>query len=95
MLNKAVTGLGRRGVPKRLDVPAMSALSGEKGGTPVPRLLVNVEEAAEALAVSRTALYDLLRAGEIQTIHIGRSVRVPVAALEAYVARRAGADARR
>lgn len=56
-----------------------------------PRLLVTVEEAAEALAISRTALYALLRGGEIQVVHIGRSVRVPVVALEAFVARLAAA----
>lgn len=54
-----------------------------------PRLLLRVEEAAKALAISRTALYELLRAGEIPAIHIGRSVRVSVASLEAYVARSA------
>jgi excisionase family DNA binding protein len=53
-----------------------------------PRLLLRVEEAAEALAVSRTALYGLLRSGDIPVVRIGRSVRVPVAALESYVAKR-------
>lgn len=56
-----------------------------------PRLLLRVEEAAEALAISRTALYAALRSGQIRAVHIGRSVRVPVAALEAYVARLAAA----
>ncbi len=56
------------------------------GGT--VRLLLRVEEAAEALAISRTALYVLLRAGEVPAVHIGRSVRIPLGALEAYVERR-------
>lgn len=51
----------------------------------VPRLLLRVEEAAEALGVSRTTLYVLLRAGEIPVVRIGRSVRVPLTALERYV----------
>ncbi len=59
------------------------------GGT--VRLLLRVEEAAEALAISRTALYVLLRAGEVPAVHIGRSVRIPLGALEAYVARLSGA----
>ena len=52
-----------------------------------PRLLLRVTEAAETLAISRTALYDLLRRDEIRAIHIGRSIRFSAAALEAYVAR--------
>lgn len=52
-----------------------------------PRLLLTVEEAADALAISRTSLYVLLGKGEIPVVHIGRSVRVPVDALSAYVAR--------
>ena len=49
------------------------------------RLLLRVQEAAEALGVSRTSLYVLLRAGDIPSLHIGRSVRVPVAALHSYI----------
>ncbi|HYY81854.1 MAG TPA: hypothetical protein VFD04_22120 [Actinomycetes bacterium] len=35
----------------------------------------------------RSKLYDLLRAGAIESVHIGASRRVPVAALVAYVER--------
>jgi excisionase family DNA binding protein len=48
---------------------------------------LRIEEAADALAVSRTVIYGLVAAGEIAVVHIGRSVRVPTAALECYVAR--------
>lgn len=58
-----------------------------------PRLLLRVEEAAEALAISRRTLYELVRTGEIPVVHIGRSVRVTLTALETYVARLAGASA--
>ena len=53
-----------------------------------PRLLLRVTEAAETLAISRTALYNLLRRDEVQAIHIGRSIRFSATTLEAYVARR-------
>ena len=33
-------------------------------------------------------MYELVGAGEIDVVHIGRSARVPVAALEEYVERR-------
>jgi excisionase family DNA binding protein len=49
------------------------------------RLLLTVPEAAERLAISRSKLYELLAAGEIPTVHIGRSVRVPAAGLARWV----------
>jgi excisionase family DNA binding protein len=53
----------------------------------MPRLLVPVEEAAAALSVGRTAFYRLLRSGEIASLMIGHQRRVPIASIEAYVAR--------
>jgi excisionase family DNA binding protein len=50
------------------------------------RLLLTVHEAAEALAISRSKLYELLAAGAVASIRIDGARRVPVAALEAYVA---------
>ena len=50
------------------------------------RLLLTVPEAAEALAISRSKLYELLAAGLIRSVRIDRSRRVPVEALETYVA---------
>jgi excisionase family DNA binding protein len=51
------------------------------------RLLLTVPEAAEALAISRSKLYELIAAGLIQSIRIDGSRRVPVETLETYVAR--------
>jgi excisionase family DNA binding protein len=51
------------------------------------RLLLTVPEAAEALAISRSKLYELLAAGLVQSVRIDGSRRVPVEALETYVAR--------
>ncbi|MDF5751700.1 helix-turn-helix domain-containing protein [Spongiactinospora sp. TRM90649] len=50
------------------------------------RLLLRVPEAAEALAISRAKLYRLMDAGEIPYLHIDRSRRIPLSALETYVA---------
>jgi excisionase family DNA binding protein len=49
------------------------------------RLLLTIPEAAQVLGVSRSILYQLVRAGEVATIKIGRSRRVPIVALEQYV----------
>ena len=52
----------------------------------MPRLLLTVPEAAEALAISRSKLYELLAAGLVRSVRIDGSRRVPVEALEKYVA---------
>jgi excisionase family DNA binding protein len=50
------------------------------------RLLLTVPEAAEALAISRSKLYELLAADLVRSVRIDGSRRIPVEALEAYVA---------
>jgi excisionase family DNA binding protein len=51
------------------------------------KLLLTPEEAAGTLGICRSKLYDLLRAGAIESVQIGASRRIPVAALVAYVER--------
>ena len=48
-------------------------------------LLLTMVEAARVLSIGRTTMYELVGAGEIEVVHIGRSARVPVAALEEFV----------
>jgi excisionase family DNA binding protein len=45
-------------------------------------LVLTVEETAELLRIGRTAAYEAVRAGEIPSLRIGRSLRVPRHALE-------------
>lgn len=52
---------------------------------PTP-LLLTVVEAARLLGVGRSTAYELLASGELESVHIGRSRRIPVAAVESYVA---------
>ena len=49
-------------------------------------LLLRVEVAAERLAVSRATLYRLIQRGELPTVRIGSAVRVPVMAIERWLA---------
>ena len=51
-------------------------------------LLLTIPQAASVLAVGRTTVYELIGAGELEAVHIGRSVRVPVDALRSFVDRR-------
>ena len=53
----------------------------------VPAVLYDVDEAAEALRLSRSALYELIRSGQLRSVKSGRRRLVPVAALAEYVAR--------
>ncbi|NMR20939.1 helix-turn-helix domain-containing protein [Cellulomonas fimi] len=54
---------------------------------PDTRLLLSVEEAAERLDIGRTLLYELIAAGQVQTIHVGRLHKVPVDSLREFVDR--------
>jgi excisionase family DNA binding protein len=59
-----------------------------------PRLLVRVEEAAHMLSLSRSKVYELLAAGDIEAIAIGRSRLIPVDGLHDYINRLRQADGR-
>lgn len=57
------------------------------------RLLLKPEEAAEVLGIGRSKLYELLAAGEIESVRIGASRRVPMKGLHDFVERlRAGRE---
>ena len=48
-------------------------------------LLLTVEQAADRLGIGRSLLYELLAAGDIDSVHVGRLRRIPVEALAEYV----------
>lgn len=48
-------------------------------------LLLTPEEVARALAVSRARVYELMRAGELRSIRIGTSRRVPREAIATFI----------
>lgn len=51
----------------------------------VAAVLYRVDEAAEALRLSRSQLYELIRSGRSRTVKCGRRRLVPVSALDEYV----------
>ena len=53
----------------------------------LPVLLVRPEDAARALGVSRTKVYELMRSGALRSVRVGGLRRVPVAALNEFVTR--------
>ena len=58
------------------------------------RLLLTPEDAADVLRVGRTTVYALMKSGDLRSVHIGRSCRIPQAELERYVRRLQAAPSR-
>ena len=54
------------------------------------KLLVSVEEAAQMLSIGRSLVYKLVLSQQVQSVKIGRTRRIPVFALEAFIARQSG-----
>ena len=68
-------------------IQGMSENTHERTERPDGVLLLTMIEAARVLSIGRTTMYELVAADEIEVVHIGRSARVPVAALHEYVDR--------
>jgi excisionase family DNA binding protein len=61
----------------------METTSGTSG---VPRLLLRPEEVAQTLGIGRTTVFELMRSGELRSVKIGVSRRIPADAVTEYVA---------
>ena len=57
------------------------------------KLLLRVSETAELLSVARSKAYAMVQAGELPSVRMGKSVRVPAQALRDWVARQVGGAA--
>jgi excisionase family DNA binding protein len=57
---------------------------------PDDQLLYTPEGAATKLASGRTTVYALIKSGELRSVKIGRSRRIPADALQDYVTRLVG-----
>jgi excisionase family DNA binding protein len=49
-------------------------------------VLLRSEEVAKSLAIGRTAVFELIRTGELRSVKIGKSRRIPAEAVVEYVA---------
>lgn len=65
--------------------PAELQLSEGSESSRSPKLLLRIEEVAEMLGIGRSKIYELLRSGELPSVRIGRSVRISVDDLRAWV----------
>jgi excisionase family DNA binding protein len=50
------------------------------------KALYRVSEAMRVLSMSRTTIYEQLRAGRLRSVHQGRACRIPASAIADYVA---------
>ena len=57
-------------------------MGSERAAGPILRPVMTVREAAEVLGIGLNSAYEAIGRGEIPHIRIGRSIRVPRAALE-------------
>ena len=48
-------------------------------------LALTVSEVSDVLRIGRNMVYDLVRCGKISSIKLGRQIRVPKSALQAYL----------
>ncbi|WP_405804866.1 helix-turn-helix domain-containing protein [Streptomyces sp. NBC_01187] len=53
---------------------------------PLAPVLYRVEDAMPVLSMSRTTIYELIRAGRLRTVKEGRSRLIPATAINDYVA---------
>ena len=49
-------------------------------------ILLTIPEAARKLGIGRTLVYELISAGDLEVVHIGRAARVPLEAVRQFVA---------
>lgn len=49
------------------------------------KLLLKPEEAAEVIGVGRSKIFELIRAGALESVRIGACRRIPAVALRTYV----------
>ena len=52
---------------------------------PTPPEVLTIPEVMAALRLSRSKVYDLIRSGALRSFRVGRSRRVPVDALRAFI----------
>lgn len=58
---------------------------------PPDPICVRVNEAARMIGVGRTKLYEMIAAGEIETVKLGKATRITTASLHDLVRRQRGA----
>jgi excisionase family DNA binding protein len=53
--------------------------------TTIEKLLYRPEEAAKALGISRSKVYALMAAGQLESVRVGGSRRIPIDAMHSFI----------
>lgn len=61
-----------------------------KAAPPPDPICVRVNDAARMIGVGRTKLYELIAAGEVETVKLGKSTRITTASLHDLIRRQCG-----
>lgn len=80
------TDVDRVASPASAPNESEPVVSSDRRPSSHPPLLLTVLEVAGLLGVGRTTVYELISAGDLEVVHIGRSARVPAASVHDYVA---------
>jgi excisionase family DNA binding protein len=74
---------------RRLQPPPtpLSPPPPEPAATTPPGLLMTIADAATALGLGRSTVYEFIGRRQLEVVHVGRSARVPTEALRALVER--------
>jgi len=59
-----------------------AALTPMESWKPTDRAVMTLKETGRVLCIGQTKVYDLIKRGDLQVIHIGRRTLVPVEAVE-------------
>jgi excisionase family DNA binding protein len=66
--------------------PTAGPGSGNRAGPPLTRALYRIPEAMVLLGMSRTVIYEQIRAGRLRSVKQGRARLIPGSAIAEYVA---------
>jgi excisionase family DNA binding protein len=79
--------VGRESTPSEADADPAAPRPHDESSVGIAPRLVTILRAAELLGVGRTTGYELVAAGELEVVHIGRAARIPIESIDAYVMR--------
>jgi excisionase family DNA binding protein len=75
---------------KQDQQPEASPLTGYAAS--LPKLGLSVVEAGQALGIGRTKTLELIHAGRLPHVHVGKRIIVPVREVEKFLEREAGRE---
>ena len=64
----------------------------ELGRSVMEKILMRPTEVAQMLSIGKSTIYELLATGDIRSIRIGRSIRIPVKWLNEWVEKQEGGE---